>query len=266
MSASQTENGSAKVAEAEAAKPVQHKSLAEAFAAAQSEFPAVDRDGSNPHFKSSFTTLGNLLGKVRPVLNRHGLSVIQLPARGEDGAPVLRTTIMHASGERIEADAPLLLTKQDPQGQGSAITYMRRYALAAALGISDQDDDDGNAGSAAPQATATAQTRKPSERPITGKQKGLINALSEKAGLSADEQKAILGWLGGSAVLDRITSKRASDVIDALGQDGSGAPEVLALIREQAKVGDERATKVVARYLTPKADEEPAEGESESAS
>lgn len=122
------------------------KTIAEAFTAAQSEFPAVEPDAVNPHFKSKFVSLGHLLAKVRPILNRHGLSVIQLPTRDEDGTPTLKTVILHESGERIEADAPLLLSKQDPQGQGSAITYMRRYALAAALGISDQEDDDGNAG------------------------------------------------------------------------------------------------------------------------
>lgn len=145
----------------------EHKTLAEAFTAAQADFPAVDRDGRNPHFRSQFTTLGNLLTKVRPVLNRHGLSVIQLPCRSEDGAPVLRTILLHTSGEQITADAPLMLVKQDPQGQGSAITYMRRYALASALGISDQDDDDGNAGSGAvtvPDPKLTEELKRSSKR------------------------------------------------------------------------------------------------------
>jgi hypothetical protein len=56
----------------------------------------------------------------------------------------LTTIIMHDSGEWIRATATLTLDKQTPQGQGSAITYMRRYALSAALGIATEDDDGGN--------------------------------------------------------------------------------------------------------------------------
>lgn len=130
---------------------VDHATIAEAFVAAQAELPAVEPDAVNPHYRSRFVTLGHLLAKVRPVLNRHGIAVIQLPTRGEDGAPMLRTTLLHRSGERIDSDAPLILTRNDPQGQGSAITYLRRYSLGAALGISDTDDDDGNAGSPEPE-------------------------------------------------------------------------------------------------------------------
>lgn len=231
---------------------VEHKSLAEALVAAQAEMPSVDRDGVNPHFRSRFTTLGHLLAKARPVLNRHGLTVVQLPARDEDGTPTLRTTILHTSGERVEADAPLLLAKQDPQGQGSAITYMRRYALAAALGISDQDDDDGNSASEAttqPKATAQAKPAQRSERPATGKQKGLINALSEKAGLDENEQKALLQWVGGVAILDRLSSKHASELIEAMGTEGAGVPDMVAEITAKAKDGDERAKAIAERYL-----------------
>jgi hypothetical protein len=131
--------------------------LAKALVAAQAEMPAVPRDGTNPHFKNRYATLDGLLAKVRPVLNKHGLAVAQFPSQSDDGSPTLVTLLLHESGERIEYEAPLLLTKQDAQGQGSAITYMRRYALAAMLGISDQDDDDGNATRPKASAPATSQ-------------------------------------------------------------------------------------------------------------
>lgn len=122
-----------------------HANLAKALLAAQIDMPAVEPDSENPHFKSKFVSLGHLLSKARPVLNRHGIVVAQFPAHAEDGSPTLLTMLIHESGEKIQAEAPLLLSKQDPQGQGSAITYMRRYALGAALGISDSVDDDGEA-------------------------------------------------------------------------------------------------------------------------
>lgn len=129
---------------------VADKTLAQAFVAMQADLPKVEADSTNPHFRSKFVSLGHLLAKVRPILNKHGFSVIQLPSRTEDGRPSLTTTLLHESGESIERETPLLLVKNDPQALGSAMTYTRRYALSAALGISDQEDDDGNAGSEKP--------------------------------------------------------------------------------------------------------------------
>lgn len=172
MSATKTRANGASATKAE--DPPKHKTLAEAFAAAQADFPKVEPDATNPHFRSKFVTLGHLLAKVRPILNRHGLAVIQLPARGEDGKPTLRTTILHTSGERIEADALLLLPKQDPQGMGSALTYMKRYALAGALGISDQEDDDGNA--ATPPALTAEGAQALAEEAVAATRAERINA------------------------------------------------------------------------------------------
>lgn len=135
--------------------PASHPTLTKALLAVQADMPAIDRDGTNPHFKSKFTTLGNLIAKARPVCNAHGIVFTQFPSSDEHG-PTLVTILMHESGERLEFAAPLILTKQDPQGQGSAITYMRRYALAAALGISDQEDGDGNGTRAKAKASAPA--------------------------------------------------------------------------------------------------------------
>lgn len=125
--------------------PEDHKTLAEALLAAQIEMPAVERNQENPHFKSKFTSLDHLLSKTRPVLNRHGLTLVQAPDL-EQGQQVLRTIILHKSGEQLSFAAPLVPAKNDPQGQGAAITYMRRYAAAAALAIADQEDDDGGRG------------------------------------------------------------------------------------------------------------------------
>lgn len=123
----------------------EHPNLAAALVAAQDEMPAVEKDATNPHFGSSFTSLGKLIATVRPVLNRNGIAVIQLPSRDEQGKPTLVTRLVHTSGESMEETMPLILSKQDAQALGSSLTYAKRYALAAALAIADQEDDDGNA-------------------------------------------------------------------------------------------------------------------------
>ena len=120
------------------------KELATALAKFQSEVKDPAKDSDNPFFKSKYVELDGLLAAVRPVLSKNGLSFIQSP--GGDGQNITITTLlMHSSGEWIEFE-PLTLkaAKTDPQGAGSAITYARRYALSAILGVAWDADDDGN--------------------------------------------------------------------------------------------------------------------------
>jgi hypothetical protein len=143
--------------------------LAEALVAAQAEMPKVKATGSNPHFGNEYITLEDLLTAVRPVLNRHGLSIHQFPlAVGEQGAPCLITILSHRSGDAMSYTMPLLIGKQDMQGLGSAITYARRYAIAAALGISEGEDDDGNAAAASVRNDAEPRVRDFPEAPDAG--------------------------------------------------------------------------------------------------
>lgn len=102
-------------------------------------------DSSNPHFKNRYISLGSLLDKVLPVLNDKGIVVTQIPT-ATGPTPSLSTVFVDTeSGERLEGTVPLVLQKDDPQGVGSAITYMRRYALLSMLGLVADEDDDGEA-------------------------------------------------------------------------------------------------------------------------
>lgn len=123
------------------------KTLYSALLQAQHAMPKLPLDSTNPHFGSRFVSLPKLLDSVRPVLNNCGLVLAQHPTT-LDGAPALRTQIIHGeTGEFIEDIMPLLLSKQDAQGQGSALTYARRYAILALLGLAGDEDDDGQAAS-----------------------------------------------------------------------------------------------------------------------
>ena len=118
--------------------------LLAAFVAAQGEFPAIPKDGFNPHFKSKFSTLKAMRAATVPVLLRHGLAVSQFPAE-VDGKPGLTTWLLHSSGQFIAESSTLAMVKSDPQAQGSALTYLRRYAYGAVLGLVTEEEDDGNA-------------------------------------------------------------------------------------------------------------------------
>ena len=107
------------------------------------EVSAVKKDASNPFFKSKYATLDNVLETIGKPLENAGLSFAQFPS-GESG---LTTILMHESGEWMEETFSVPLAKNDPQGAGSAITYMRRYALGAILGLATEEDDDANSAS-----------------------------------------------------------------------------------------------------------------------
>jgi len=129
--------------------------LAEALVAAQAELPpAIKRDAEGEGYR--YVTLDALLEVVRPILNRHGIALSQWPESavvfaGTDNPstlrPMLVTRLDHVSGEKLAYKMPLYVTGNDMQGFGSAITYARRYALQAALGIAAETDDDGRAAS-----------------------------------------------------------------------------------------------------------------------
>lgn len=118
------------------------KNIAVALGKAQSEMAPAIRDNFNPHFKSKYADLGAIWKVALPALFNNGLSVSQGTLH-RDGMEFLETMIMHSSGEYIKYTTRMFLNKTDSQSMGSAITYSRRYALAAALMI-PQEDDDGN--------------------------------------------------------------------------------------------------------------------------
>lgn len=130
--------------------------IAKALVGFQADMENVTKDATNPFYKSKYATLENILTAAKPHLKKHGLAVVQFPEG--DG---LTTMIVHESGEALQATANLHMKDATPQGQGSAITYMRRYALSAALGIATEDDDDGNAASKAPVASKTGLGTQP---------------------------------------------------------------------------------------------------------
>tara|TARA_R110000868_G_scaffold62962_3_gene189937 strand:- start:441 stop:1106 length:666 start_codon:yes stop_codon:yes gene_type:complete len=126
-------------------KSEQINELAAALAKAQSEMLPAFKDSANPFFKSKYADLASVWDACRGPLTKHGLSVVQVMDR-QDGQLILKTSLIHSSGQWIDSIAPVVPVKNDPQGVGSALTYMRRYSLAAIVGVY-QDDDDGNAAS-----------------------------------------------------------------------------------------------------------------------
>ena len=117
------------------------KSIAVALLAAQKSITFASKDATNPHFKSKYADLPSVIDAVKVPLNEQGITFLQSCTPSDDGKLHLTTRLLHVSGEWIEDTAVCPLPKQDPQGYGSAITYLRRYSLASLAGLYQADDD-----------------------------------------------------------------------------------------------------------------------------
>jgi len=120
--------------------------LAKALSIVQGKLTYAVKDSANPFFKSKYADLESVWDACRSLLAENGLAVMQFPGEFVDGTMSLNTILTHSSGEYMSYLMSVPVTKPDAQGAGSALTYMRRYALAAVVGVV-QADDDGNAAS-----------------------------------------------------------------------------------------------------------------------
>lgn len=136
------------------------EAISKALVKAQGEFEVVSKTANNPFFKSKYADLPSVVLAATPILKENGLAVTQLLGY-ENEKDTLTTRLLHETGQWIESTMKLYLVKPDSQSLGSAITYSRRYAYMAILGLVADVDDDGNAASSRGKpAQATAETTK----------------------------------------------------------------------------------------------------------
>lgn len=115
--------------------------LFSALAKAQAGILSAKKDSENPFFRSKFADLSSIWDAIRKPLTDNGLCIIQT-CEGQVGAMVLITWLGHSSGQWMKSKFPLNPAKNDPQSIGSVITYMKRYALSAIVGVVADEDDD----------------------------------------------------------------------------------------------------------------------------
>ena len=119
------------------------KQIAEALVSAQKEIKFAVKDSTNPHFKSKYANINSVIDAVKAPLNNNNIAILQSLSPSDDGKLHLTTRLIHSSGEWIEDTAVCPLQKQDCQGLGSAVSYIRRYSLSAFLSLYSDTDDDG---------------------------------------------------------------------------------------------------------------------------
>lgn len=161
-----------------------------ALVKAQAEFPVIPKNSraeiptkTGGKYSFRYADLGDVIAGCSPVLKKHGLAVLQFPSHDGQGRSTLTTYIIHESGESLSHDMLLIGEGPDPKTQGTAITYARRYAYCAVLGVVADEDID----------AAQGVDRSPAPPP---------------APVDTDRQNAI------EAVYAKVTKVREADIKD----------------------------------------------------
>lgn len=182
--------------------------LASALLKSQREIEGVSKSSDNPYFKSKYADLTAVIESTIPVLNKHGIVVIQSPVPPPfEGHLAITTMLLHESGESISGTAVVPLTKQDPQAYGSAMTYARRYSLASIIGLKTLDDDAESAVRSAPVKQAEAKTFK-------GFPGNTVTVVKEQAKATPR---------GKTSLFPKVGSKRTAPQVDGNQQEFTDA-------------------------------------------
>lgn len=188
-----------------------------ALVAAQAEMTAATKGKVNPAFRNKYATLSDVMDACLPALRNHGFALVQPIGRDEFG-PFVDTTLAHESGSSFSSRVHLIIGKNDMQGFGSAVTYARRYGLAALASVTDQDDD-GNA--AVKNRRIEPEKHEPPHDPETGEVedngapmpsgtglKAFMDIIKEQVGPMATSSQIAHAY--AKAVIDRVASYKAN--------------------------------------------------------
>lgn len=151
----------------------QTPALAAALAKVQSELPKIERDKTvevetkkGDPYSYSYVTLARLSEVVLPLLAKHGLAFTALPGVGSDGKMCVRYSLLHESGESLTGEFPVS-GEGGIQMVGGRITYIRRYCLAAVVGVAAEEDDESRLADDGPRPAqrATAKPQRGQQAP-----------------------------------------------------------------------------------------------------
>ena len=156
------------------------KEIAAALSRAQAVMAGAKRDSTNPAYRSKYADLASVWEACREALTKNGIAVVQMTRVSNDDEVIVETRLLHSSGEWIEGELSVPVTKADAHGYGSALTYARRYSLAAAVGVAPEDDDGQAATQARPTARPTAKETLPGAMNGADVNREALNMMTEE--------------------------------------------------------------------------------------
>lgn len=232
--------------------------LAAALAAAQAEFPVLDKDKevevetrNGGKYTFMYADLVSINKDITPILAAHGLSIVQPPGWDDiNDNHVLTTQLNHSSGQWMRSTAKLTIAQESPQVYGSAVTYFRRYCKCAMLDLVADTDDDGKAAQDAAEASGSTRRRSPASSRSTGGKRTGGRGKQQGTEWDSRQRNKVIRALGQAGI-------RTDDEIKEWIQNELGLPEKLAPAQLTAAQG----LTLEEKLGVPPVDAAPAEGE-----
>jgi hypothetical protein len=205
--------------------------LISALSKAQAAIQPAKKDSKNPYFNSDYASLSSVWEACRGPLSQNNLAVVQTTKETKKGT-VLVTALAHSSGQWIQGEMLLRTAKvlkdktvdetgqYTSQGVGSALSYARRYLLAAMVGVSQEDDDGEGTAGRNPKPSSAKSSNGNSMRPAL-QPKELLDILNRAIELNPLEDKAT----GESLPISLLAIHRAPAVISSKFQEALGGDE-----------------------------------------
>ena len=190
--------------------------FAPAFLKAQKAIRAAVKADVNPFYKKHYATIESVIDASKKPLNDNGIAVLQSVGNLDSGETYIETMLLHESGEFLSDKMKVTMEKEGPQGQGSAITYARRYSLQSMVLLPAEDDD---------AESATIRDKKPNPKtdkpvPMSKLQQEelmeFVNKLPDK------ESKSLLIWMKKGGINRQDATKmlnKCRDMVAAKKED-----------------------------------------------
>jgi len=143
-----------------------YKQACSDYIKAQKSMGKALKQSTNPHFRSKYANLENVLDACSGAFHDNNFAIYQSSGRDEQGDYV-QTCIKHITGNQFLSKVYLVLDRNNMQGLGSAITYARRYGLLGLAGLAPEDDDANEASTPSKKhgvVVTKVPTRKPDEK------------------------------------------------------------------------------------------------------
>lgn len=168
--------------------------ISTALSKAQGEMPAAIKDSTNPFFKSKYADFGSVKEAAQPSLSKYGLCVVQttdiIPGTNQ---VVLISILAHSSGQWFRSCLPVNPSKADCQGMGAALTYLKRYAFCALVGVVTDEDDDGETAVGRGKSLPQPKPMPVEKQTLSEQQLSIVNNLVNQ--LDDDSQKGFHRWI-----------------------------------------------------------------------